>query len=127
MQEFQQKKKVRRILYSKLALAVLALILLLLARGVWNVYGKYRESVAENAISQKELSNLKSQQASMAADISDLNTSQGVERQIREDYSMVQPGEKLVVIVNNATTTATSTPPTVGFFGRIWDDIKSAF
>jgi len=127
MREFQRKKKVRNILYSWVTVVVLALVAALLAKAVWSLYGKERQSAQAAAEAKSELGQLQTQQAELSEDYASLSTSEGVERDIRENFNMAKNGEQLVIVVGDATATPSTPSPEPGFFGRIWQAIVSAF
>ncbi len=108
MLEFQAKKRVRRIFFSKGAVALLILVVLLMARATWNVFKKEQASAANAAEAARELSKMQSRENVLTSEISRLSTDEGVEEEIRSKYSVIKPGENMIVIVDPQ---ATSTPP----------------
>ncbi len=115
MHDFQKKKRIRKILYSPLVMIVLAILLIILVRGVWGVYTKAQLSAQNLERERLELEKLALRQKSLASSIDYLKTDQGVENEIRTKFRAVKEGEKVVVIVDNqasmtpAQSQATST------------------
>ncbi|MEN9613997.1 MAG: hypothetical protein RLZZ347_304 [Candidatus Parcubacteria bacterium] len=105
MREFEQRKKVRRFLYSPLSLIILVLVLLVLVKASWGAYQKYRLSdgaYQEVSREQVELSLRKDQ---LESDIARLKTTEGVEADIRTKFGMVKQGEGMLILVERGTTT----------------------
>ncbi len=109
MHEFQQKKKIRKILYSPLVLIILALVLVVLIRGVWNVYNKERLSSENLEQEQAELAKLEERERSLASSFDYLKTDQGIESEIRTKFRAVKEGEKVSVIIDDKTPTSSAT------------------
>ena len=125
MREFQEKRKIKRRIYSKTTVIILAIILLLFVEGTWKVYQKDRKSGQNLDRVNSELSSLSARQIALNAEISRLKTDQGTEDEIRSKYDVSKPGEQVLVIVDKeATTTATSTGNSWSHF---WSEILSFF
>jgi cell division protein FtsB len=121
MQEFQQKKKIRRILYSPVTLVVLAILLLILVKGVWGVYVKEKLSSDNLNQEKNELAKLEDREKSLAASFEYLKTDQGIENEIRTKFRAVKEGEKLSVIVDEKTpTSSTTTTEKHGFWYNLF-------
>ncbi|MEI6057369.1 MAG: septum formation initiator family protein [bacterium] len=107
MLEFQQKRKLRKILYSPISLIALAVVAVVLVRGAWNVYEK--ESASRNYLDQArtELTKVTATQQDLAASVAALQTQQGVEADIRHKFRVVKPGEQIAVIVDNSASDST--------------------
>ena len=121
MQEFQQKKKIRKILYSPITLTILAIIFMVLVRGVYGVYIK--EKISSNNLEQEknELAKLEEREKSLAASFDYLKTDQGVENEIRTKFRAVKEGEKVSVIVDeNVPTTTNTATSTHGFWYNLF-------
>jgi cell division protein FtsB len=114
MLEFQQKRKIRRILYSPVSLIALAVVAVVFARGAWNVYQKESASGDYLAQAQTELTKVSATDAQLAQSVASLQTEQGVEADIRQKFRVVKPGEQIAVIVDTSASdtpaAATSTP-----------------
>lgn len=106
MHEFQQKQKMRRILYSRNSLVVVAIITVLFLRGAWGVWQKQKESEAKLAETEAALVAAQNRQTTLTANIDRLNTQEGMEHEIRERFSVKKPGEDVILVVEpeQATT-----------------------
>ncbi len=105
MREFQERRRIKRFLHSRYAIIVLVVVCLLVARGVWSAYGKYEKSkeIADRA--RADLASLQTRQDSLSGEIDALATPEGKEREIRDRFGVVKPGEKMVVLVDDASAT----------------------
>lgn len=100
MLEFQEKRRVKRLIYSKLTLVVLLIIVGLLINGVWGVYKK--RQITQNNLEKTTISfnNLKDREKVLTAEIERLNTDNGIEEEIREKYGLIKPGEEVIMIID---------------------------
>ncbi|MDQ5893143.1 MAG: hypothetical protein QG640_154 [Patescibacteria group bacterium] len=113
MLEFQKKKKLRKVLYSPIVLLLLAILFVLLLRGVWGVYQKDRLSSGNLEKERMELEKLTLREKNLAASLDYLKTDQGIESEIRTKFRVVKEGEEVAVIIDGqieASTTPTTTP-----------------
>jgi len=124
VKHFEDKKQIKSKFYSRLTIAGLVLLILLLGNGVWNIYGRERQSALMRREAEGRLRALETQRESLRRETDKLANDSGVEEEIRTKFNVVKPGERVVVIVNPepATTTATTTP---GFFSSLWAKIWS--
>lgn len=100
MRDFQRKRKIRKVLYSKGVLFLLLLLLLFIGKATWNLYAKERESRANLTRVEAELQNLNLREARLRGDIARLEGPEGIETEIREQFQVAKPGERMVVLVN---------------------------
>lgn len=120
MLEFQQKRRIRKIMYSPVVLVILAFVAALFVHAAWNIHAKEAESEAYLEQSQAQLDNLSAQEQTLQQSVNALNTQQGVDAEIRSEYMVVKPGEQVAVIVDSddASDTA-STTDDGGFWSKI--------
>ena len=108
----------RRFIYTPVVLILLALLVGLLARSTLRVYRNEELARAKRNEAVLAEQALLSQKAALEERLARLNTPRGVEEAIRTKFQMARPGEELLVIVDErSTTTATSTP---SWWKRIW-------
>lgn len=110
MKEFQRKRKIRRLLYSRLSLLILLILIALVAKGAWNVYAKERDSRKQLERVEEELAALKARGAALQDKIDRLKTSEGIEAEIREQFQVTKPGERMVVIVEEGKSEEATAP-----------------
>lgn len=122
MLEFQEKRKVRKFLYSKITLVILAIIIILLLVSVFNVYKKQKVTRDNLAKTRSVLVGLEARERMLSSEIERLGTVNGIEKEIREKYDMVKPGEEVIVIIDSNSENSTSITPVST---SLWQKIKN--
>ncbi len=119
MREFQERRRIKKLLHSRYAITFLIVVLLFVLKGVWGVYGKYEKS-KEIALRMKtEAAALQAREDSLNNSIAALGTPEGKEKEIRDRFGVVKPGEKMVVLVDAAATTGPiEAVPDTGWWSR---------
>ncbi len=102
MLDFQNKKRIRKILYSPVFLILLGVILFSMLRGVWNVYKKERLSMENLKQEQVEHDKLIARQNNLASSLEYLKTEDGIESEIRSKFRAIKDGEQVTVIIDNS-------------------------
>lgn len=110
MFDFQERKRIRRVVYSRPMLAVLVLAFVLLAHATWGVYLKYRSTATNEALAKKDEATLRARADVLAATVARLSTAQGKEEEIRTKYGFTKAGEGVIVIVDPTSTVPISSP-----------------
>jgi cell division protein FtsB len=124
--EFQEKKKVKRLMFSKVTLVILVVIAGVLINAVWSVYKK-REITKENLNKTRlNLEGLEQRQNNLSVEIGRLKTEAGIEEEIREKYGLVKPGEEVITIVHKSDGLSTSSlgSDSKGFWQKVLDWLK---
>ncbi len=101
MREFEKKRNFRYLRYSYFVTIPLAVVLVFLARGTWNLYLKDREALEDLKSTQLRFEKLKERQKSLTASVEKLSTDSGIESEIRDRLQMAKEGEKEIIIVNS--------------------------
>lgn len=103
MTNFQPRKsKWRKVLESKLSLALLTILVFVFA---WSVVGfseKMRDTEEKRKIAEERLLELQAKKENLSKDIKKLETSEGMEENIREKFGLVKEGEGVIVIVEES-------------------------
>lgn len=102
MLEFQEKKKLRNILYSKITLLFLIFILIFIVRATINVYHKQRISERNLIKTKKEVTKLENIEKKLNSEIERLKTEKGTEEEIRKKFMVGRVGEEVIVIVDDS-------------------------
>lgn len=121
MLDIRERTRLRRILYSKPAIIALALVVVLLSRGVWGVYQKSVEAVAKRDKATAELASIVAREKELQTDIARLSTGEGVEAEIRDRFMVAKAGEKVMIIADPAASavhTVTVTDEAPSIFGK---------
>lgn len=129
MREYQEKRKLRKIFGSKIALVFLFCLSLFLIYSAFNVYKKSRHAVSKNNAIEKELADLERRKIELESEITRLKSDFGAEEEIRKKFNVVRPGEEVLVIMdkNNENDKIDEGKNTGGFFSGIWQKIKDIF
>lgn len=101
MLDFQQKRKLRAVLYSRVTLFILGVLVLVSLRAVWTAHSKLRESEDLRDNVSNRVSALVERDTELRNQINRLQTPQGVEAEIRSKLSVSKEGENVVVIVED--------------------------
>ncbi|MCX6717598.1 MAG: septum formation initiator family protein [Candidatus Taylorbacteria bacterium] len=125
MVDFQRKKNIRKVIYSRITIFVLFVVVIFLLRAVYDIYKKERVSFKSVASVEENYNDLKNRQSMLKSEIERLNTDKGVEEEIRSKFSVSKPGETVVVIVDNSSNTSTDSENTgqsfwQKIFGWMW-------
>jgi cell division protein FtsB len=118
MREFQEKKSWKRFLYSRMTAVLLLVAIVVLARAVWGLYQKERESAANALTANTELQKLEDRRSMLESELSKLETDEGIEEEIRQKYSVSKPGENVVIIVDKNATSAPVQAPEEGWWTK---------
>jgi hypothetical protein len=121
MEDFKAKQRLRKKLYSRGSFIILLSITVLLVRGAWGAWQKQRESGNNLARVEQELSSARGREQELSQSIERIKTPDGVENEIRQKFSVVRPGEEIVLIVNetrNNTDSDSGSPSFIKKIGR---------
>lgn len=80
-------------------LALLLIVFVLAAKGAWNSYSSKALSRDAAAVKLEELEKLESRQAYLTEQLSKIETAEGREAVLREDFGLGKPDEQLAIIV----------------------------
>jgi cell division protein FtsB len=119
MKQFQKKRQIRNMCYSKLTIVVLVLILFLIARGTWGVYQKSRMSLARKNLASVQLEKLQNRDEDLKKELERLESRVGIEEELRIRYSLSKADEKVIVIVDEEPVEPVEIDDSgTGFIGR---------
>ncbi len=100
MQDFQGRRRIKRSIFYKITLVVLAVLILFLSKAVWGVYAKNRLAEVGRTQAESELRELETQKKELQDKVKWLATERGEEEVIRQNYSVLLPGEKVIMVVD---------------------------
>jgi hypothetical protein len=100
MKDFQQRKKIRKTLYSRNIVIAVAIVTVLLVRGAVEVTQKMHESNVNAKQVEKELTLARIKHEELLRNMAMIETHAGVEREIRQKFSVTKSGEEVAVIVD---------------------------
>lgn len=118
---FQERKKLRKILYSKTSLVVLAVLLFMVADGAWQVYQKARIARDERDRAARSLQGLQARNAELTASLARVQSNEGIEEDVRQKFAVARPGEDVVIVVDDSAKKSENSEAstTVGFWARL--------
>ena len=100
---FQERKKIRKILYSKVTLVVLFVVLVAVGRGAWAIHQKAEIARSEREIAMRALTELETRTVELQASLELLKSERGIEEAVRQKYTVARPGEEVVVVVDDSS------------------------
>lgn len=101
MFNYQQKKQIRKVIYSKITLLILFIFIIILSKACYGIYQKQKISEQNLKIVEEEYYSLSSRKDVLESEIDKLKTEDGVEREIRSKFNVSKPGEIVVKIVDD--------------------------
>ena len=121
MLDFQQKRKLRAVMYHKAILVLLAILVLFFIHSTWVVYQKKRTSEKVMLASSQSLSDLKARETELESRINRLNTPAGLEEEIRSKFTVAKENEAMVIVVDDDNKNMSTTSQKLGFWQKIWN------
>ncbi len=119
MFNYQQKKQIRKIIYSKITLIVLLIFIIILLKACYGIYRKQEISRQNLKIIKEEYDSLNSRKEILESEIEELNTEDGVEREIRSKFNVSRPGEIIINIIDNEKISVDDIKDKDGFWNKI--------
>ena len=122
MLEFQEKRKIKRYLYSRVTLVILLIFIAFLLNAVWGVYKK-QSLTRDNFLKiSSNFNELQAREKMLTGEINKLKTEDGTEEEIREKYGLIKPGEEVIMMVDKSgSTSSDDTVSNVGFWQKVKD------
>jgi len=103
MREFEQKRKLKKRIYSKFTTFILIIILIFLVHGSVGILFKKVKSSHDLRVAEEKFEALKEKEENLNNKIAYLNSGVGKEEIARDKFSLVKEGEKTVVILDDET------------------------
>jgi cell division protein FtsB len=100
MLKFYQQQSWRGLLRSPLALIILVILCLFLARVVYDRFVIASEMAAREAGSRAELKTLEEREAKLAEKVEYLSNERGIEAEMRRNFDVALEGEQVVIILD---------------------------
>ena len=108
-------------LYSRGVIIALLLILILVTKATWSVYSKESESRKRLDSVEANLTALQAREKKLREDIERLKTPEGIEAQIREQFQVAKPGEKMVMMVDEKKDGKQNVPKEASLVSKFFD------
>jgi hypothetical protein len=97
---FYEKRKLRKILYSKPFIALLCIPTTFLGFAALNAYKGERQTEVKAAEVAHDLTELTTRQAILEAEVNRLGTTRGIEEEIRRKFDVAREGERVLILVD---------------------------
>lgn len=99
MFEFHEKRKLKKILFSRGMLLLLFVLTACMVYGAHNAYKKKEVASARREELAAELAALEHRASELEGDIEELEDSRGIEAELRSRYEVGKEGEEMIVLV----------------------------
>jgi cell division protein FtsB len=125
MLEFQEKRRLKNFLYSKITLVILLILIGVAVNAVWGIYQKQHMAKVNLAKTAAVYEGLQVREKMLSSEIERLKTEDGKEEEIREKYGLVKPGEEVIVIVDKDEATNSDQDSTdISFWQKVVDWLR---
>ncbi|MBI4068501.1 septum formation initiator family protein [Candidatus Kaiserbacteria bacterium] len=104
MRELEQRRHPMYILSLRLFTIAILLIAFALVHGVWSIYHKEQETWSGRMEAERQLATMKQREIALHSDIVRLQSADGMEAALREQFDMVKEGEGVIVVVDRDKT-----------------------
>ena len=121
MLDFQQKRKVRRLIYHRVTLILLAILVLFAIHSTWIVLEKKRTSQEMKDVSLRNVEELRLRDEELKWRIERLQTPPGIEEEIRSKFTVAKNGENMVIVVDDDSKNMSTTSQKTGFWQKFWN------
>lgn len=128
MEYLKRRQKTRKRLYSKITIAFLVLVMLLLVRPTWGIFQKSLESKRNVLEARAELLALETRKRELERDLEYIKSEHGRDQEIRSKFGMAKEGETLVVVVRDEEKKPVPEPvPEPTFWEKNWSRFRGFF
>jgi len=111
MREFQDRRRVRRLLHSRYVIGALFVVMALSANALWGIYDKYQNSEELERRMKVNLAELQARKQRLEGLNASLGTSEGREREIRDRFGVTMEGERTIILVDDSKGSGTAVEP----------------
>lgn len=125
MKEFQHDNKHKKRGYSKWVLFLLFVLIIVAGRGLVSIYAKQMTSSEEMRLVEAKKAELEERHRSLTDKVSELNTTEGIEKEIRSKFDVVRPGEGVILVVDKEIPAPAEAEPSV--IKKLWNGVVGVF
>ena len=101
MQKLQDRYFLKNLLSSTIFFAFMVLLAVVLTRAAIGLYNKNSMASLKRIQTEKKLVGLIETKNKLEATVLELGTKEGLEKELRENFNVVKPGEKVIVILDD--------------------------
>ena len=106
MLAFQDKRRIRQIIYSRAMIVFLAVVFGSFAWASFHMYGKESDTREKRNIALNEEKVLGEKQSDLLTRLERLKTDRGIEEEIRKKFRVVKEGEGVIIVVDQSAAAA---------------------
>ncbi|MEI6553246.1 MAG: septum formation initiator family protein [bacterium] len=125
MKEFQHDNERVGKRYSKWVILILLVLVVLVFRGLISLYYKKSSSEEEMRLVETKRAELQSRYNDLSGKVNDLNTNEGMEREIRSKFDVVKPGENVIMVVDKEIPA--QAPQETSVIKKLWNGVVGVF
>jgi cell division protein FtsB len=101
MFDFHEKRKIRRIVYSKISIGFIFIVTIVIGLSVYERYTVEREMAVKLDERNRELEVLKTRAMLLESKVDHLKNERGIEEELRSRFDVVRDGEQVVIILDD--------------------------
>ena len=121
---FHEKRKIKKVLFSRPFLVVMCIPVLLMLYWTYNAYGRMQGTIEKRADLSASLSELEGRADNLEKEIKRLDDPRGIETELRSRYEVAGEGEEVIVFVEEEvpTTSVVEEEEEKGILERFFGD-----
>lgn len=127
MQDFKKRhttaRHIGRFLATIAGACILLGIVVTACVAAWRMYGTFKDASEARENSEHELQALHADEARVSAAVAALKSPNGVEKEVRERYGVVKPGEGEIRIVRDETAQDGLTQPQASLWQKLFQGL----
>lgn len=112
MFDFQEKRQMRRLLYSKVTIAILFIIAFFLLMSAFERFKVERETAAKLELRKEDLKKLELRAEALRYQVDHMKNERGIEEELRSRFDVAREGEKVIILLADPKQKKTSTTST---------------
>lgn len=105
MRNFQKKGKLWRLMQSKVFLVFLGILIIAFVFNLFSLVSKMEETSRNRKIVEDKIVELEKTKKELNLEINKLNTTEGIEKSIREKFGLAKDGENMILVVDDKNKT----------------------
>lgn len=125
MKEFQHKNRPSEKTYSKWVLFMLFVLIVITGRGLISISTKQINSAEEMRLVESKKLELQERHMDLTGKVNELNTNEGLEKEIRSKFDVVLPGEGVIMVVDKEIPAPIEEEP--GVIKKLWNGVVGVF
>ncbi len=100
MFDFHEKRKIRRVIYSRYFIGFIFLVTLVIGRSVYERFSVEREMAQKLEDHKENLEAIKARAALLETKVNHLKNERGIEEELRTRFDVARDGEQVVILLD---------------------------